>query len=77
MEPGKGVYEYEVRFEPQVDSKGMRNKLLNECRDRLGETKTFDGSILYLPFQLKEEVRGIWSAYFDVGTVLFCWSWNA
>lgn len=73
MEQGKGVFEYEVRFEPQVDSKGIRNKLLNECRDRLGETKTFDGSTLYLPFQLKEQVRGSWSTYFDVGTVLFCW----
>jgi aubergine-like protein len=62
VEPGKGVYEYEVRFEPQMDSKGMRNKLLNERRDIFGETKTFDGSTLYLPFQLKDKVRGIWSA---------------
>lgn len=71
VEPGKGVYEYEVRFEPQMDCKRMRNKLLYECRDRLGETRTFDGSTLYLPYQLPEEVRGTWSAYFDVGTILF------
>jgi len=64
LEPGKGVYEYEVRFEPEADCKRIRNKLLNECRDRLGETKTFDGTTLYLPFQLEEEVRGSWSAYF-------------
>jgi aubergine-like protein len=55
VEPGKGVCEYEVRFEPQVDSKGIRNKLLNECCDRLGETRTFDGTTLYLPFQLQDE----------------------
>jgi len=65
------VFEYEVRFEPQVDSKGMRNKLLNECRDRLGETRTFDGTILYLPIQLQDGVRGSCIAYFDVGTVFF------
>jgi len=72
VEPGKGVCEYEVRFEPQVDSKGIRNKLLNECCDRLGETRTFDGTTLYLPFQLQDEVIGSWSTYFDVGTILFC-----
>jgi aubergine-like protein len=73
LEPGKGVYEYEVRFEPQVDSRGIRNRLLNEYRDKLGETKTFDGTTLYLPIQLQEEVSGNWNAYFDVGTILFCW----
>lgn len=56
LEPGKGVYEYEVRFEPQVDSRGIRNRLLNEYRDKLGETKTFDGTTLYLPIQLQEEI---------------------
>jgi len=68
------VYEYEVRFEPQVDSKGIRSKLLYECRDRLGETRTFDGTTLYLPFQLQDEVRGGLNTYFNVGTILFCWS---
>jgi hypothetical protein len=36
----------------------MQNKLLNEHRKELGETKTFDGVTLYLPVQLQQEVRG-------------------
>jgi aubergine-like protein len=58
VEPGKAVYEYEVRFEPELDSRGLRNKLLNEHRKELGEAKTFDGVTLYLPIQLPQEVRG-------------------
>jgi aubergine-like protein len=57
VEPGKGVYEYEVRFEPELDSRGMQNKLLNQHSKELGETKTFDGTTLYLPVQLQQEVR--------------------
>ncbi|KDR12118.1 piwi-like protein Ago3 [Zootermopsis nevadensis] len=56
VEPGKGVYEYEVRFEPEVVSRGMQNKLLNEHILELGEAKTFDGVTLYLPIKLREEV---------------------
>ncbi|XP_069699949.1 piwi-like protein Ago3 isoform X2 [Periplaneta americana] len=55
LEPGKGVYEYEVRFEPQLDSRGMRFKLLNEHAKEFGGTKTFDGVTLYLPIKLQQE----------------------
>jgi aubergine-like protein len=57
VEAGKGVYEYEVRFEPELDSRRMQNKLLNEHYKELGETKTFDGVTLYLPVKLRQEVR--------------------
>lgn len=50
------MYEYEVRFEPELDSRGMKNKLLSEHRKELGEVKTFDGVTLYLPVQLQQEV---------------------
>jgi aubergine-like protein len=52
------VYEYEVRFEPEVDSKGMRNRLLREHVKELGKAKIFDGVTLYLPIKLQQEVRG-------------------
>jgi len=52
----KGMYEFEVRFEPLVDSRDERFKLLNQLREVLGPTKTFDGVCLYLPHELKEKV---------------------
>lgn len=60
------MYEYEVRFEPELDAKGLQNKLLNEHRKELGETKTFDGVTLYLPVQLQQEVRGSLFAQFPI-----------
>jgi aubergine-like protein len=36
---GKGVFEYEVRFEPRVDSREARFKLLNSLREITGTTK--------------------------------------
>lgn len=70
VEPGKGVYEYEVRFEPELDSRSMQNKLLNEHRKELGETKTFDGVTLYLPVQLQQEVRDNLFAQFPIRSML-------
>jgi aubergine-like protein len=57
LEAGKGVYEYEVRFEPQLDSRKMQNQLLTEHVKDLGQAKTFDGVTLYLPIKLQQEVR--------------------
>lgn len=56
IDPGKGIYEYEVRFEPLIDSKDIRFKLLNKHREFLGSAKTFDGVTLYLPHQLENNV---------------------
>ncbi|KAH8377177.1 hypothetical protein KR093_003884 [Drosophila rubida] len=55
-DPGKGVYLYEVRFNPNVDSMHLRIKYLNEHRDQFGGTKTFDGSTLFLPILLQKEL---------------------
>lgn len=57
IDPGKGIYEYEVRFEPSVDSKAIRFQLLNQHRDIIGAAKTFDGVTLYLPYQFENNVR--------------------
>lgn len=56
MEPGKGVFEYEVRVEPAIDSKSIRTKLLSSVSQQIGGCKTFDGHILYLPIKLEEQV---------------------
>jgi aubergine-like protein len=52
VEPGKGVFEYEVRFDPRVDSRDLRFRLLNQHRETIGATKVFDGVKLYLPIQI-------------------------
>lgn len=53
-EPDKGVFEYEVRFNPPVVTMGLRYKLLNQMKDVIGPAKTFDGVTLYLPIKLEQ-----------------------
>jgi len=50
----KGMYEYEVRFEPQIDSRDERFKLIGQMKETFGPTKTFDGVCLYLPHMLPD-----------------------
>lgn len=54
MDPGRGVYEFEVKFEPDVDSKSARGKLLNTALAGSSKAKTFDGKTLYLPEKIIE-----------------------
>lgn len=54
--PDSGVFEYEVRFSPPVDYPKFRFQYLNQHRELIGNAKTFDGVILFLPFQLPDEV---------------------
>lgn len=56
IESGKGLFQYEVKFSPDIDSGGLRRKLLNQHSATLGRTKTFDGMILYLPIKLPQNV---------------------
>lgn len=48
----EGVFQYAVSFTPQVDSRNMTFKLLYEHLDVIGETKAFDGAILFLSKKL-------------------------
>lgn len=58
VEPNRGIYEYEVRFQPCVDLKNIRFQLLKEHKNIIGNYhRTFDGTLLCLPFLLSEEVR--------------------
>lgn len=52
----KGVFEYEVKFNPVVDAQYIRFELLNQLKEMIGTSKTFDGSALYLPFHTCEQV---------------------
>lgn len=55
-EPEKGVFEYEVRYRPDVHASSLRHRLLNQHKDRIGNTKTFDGTVLYLPIKLPDPI---------------------
>ena len=51
-DPDAGVFEYEVRFSPTVDSLSFRSKYLMQHCSVLGNARTFDGVTLYLPNKL-------------------------
>lgn len=51
-DPDCGIYEYEVRFNPPVDSNQVRYKLVHQLSETIGKTKTFDGVMLFLPHRL-------------------------
>ncbi|XP_022171132.1 piwi-like protein Ago3 [Myzus persicae] len=55
LEEDKGIYEYRVDFNPPVDAKSARFFLVNEHRD-LFPVKTFDGTLLYVPKMLPQNV---------------------
>ncbi|RZF43381.1 hypothetical protein LSTR_LSTR001642 [Laodelphax striatellus] len=55
-DPDKGMFEYFVRFIPEVDNVRLKYELISSKKDILGDTRTFDGQTLYLPYLLKEEV---------------------
>lgn len=55
VKEGSGMYEYEVRFNPPMDSRGTRNRLINSLNELLGQYKTFDGINLFLPYKLSSD----------------------
>lgn len=61
IDPEKGVFEYEVRFAPAIHAAPVRYKLLNQHRELIGNTKTFDGVTLFLPKKLPEKITKLQS----------------
>ncbi|KAL4105103.1 hypothetical protein QTP88_020376 [Uroleucon formosanum] len=55
LEEDKGIYEYRVDFNPPIDAKSARFFLVNGHRD-LFPVKTFDGTLLYVPKMLPQNV---------------------
>ncbi|XP_018396706.1 PREDICTED: piwi-like protein 1 [Cyphomyrmex costatus] len=54
VDPAKAQYLYEIKFSPDIDSIGLRRKLVNQHFATLGRTRTFDGTLLYLPLKLPQ-----------------------
>ena len=56
LSSGKGLFNYEVKFNPDIESRPLRRKLLNQHLQALGRTKVFDGVTLYLPQKLQQDI---------------------
>ncbi|CAK9832967.1 Piwi-like protein Ago3 [Anthophora retusa] len=56
LDPTKGLFDYEVKYTPDIDSRPLRRKLLNQHLQALGRARVFDGVILYLPHKLDKDV---------------------
>ncbi|ESO84639.1 hypothetical protein LOTGIDRAFT_131825 [Lottia gigantea] len=50
------LYQYQVDFNPSIDSRKLKAALLFTHDEMLGKVKAFDGGILYLPKKLQEKV---------------------
>ncbi|XP_019856843.1 PREDICTED: piwi-like protein 1 isoform X2 [Amphimedon queenslandica] len=50
------VFQYMVSFNPPVESKNMRYGMINEHKDLIGPTRAFDGSVLYLPLKITDDI---------------------
>ena len=48
------MFEYEVRFQPEIDNIQQRYKYLGQLREQIGSVRTFDGVTLYLPKELPD-----------------------
>jgi aubergine-like protein len=51
---GRSICQYHVHYNPPVESRGLRSRLINEQKELLGPVKIFDGMILYLGKKLEQ-----------------------
>lgn len=54
--PDASVFEYDVSFDPDIHSNLIRRGLLNSVLKPIVPVYTFDGSLLFLPHQLYENI---------------------
>lgn len=53
----RGVFSYDIKFHPMVDSKQFRVKMLNSRMPEMGNVKLYDGGAqLFLPIKLPDKV---------------------
>lgn len=51
-----GVYQYVVQFDPPVEAMQSRKTMVRKASDVIGYVHLFDGSTLFLPIMLKDEI---------------------
>ena len=57
--PNTALYQYHVKYEPNLEYKKLRIGLLCSQEQIIGKVKAFDGMILYLPHRLQQDVTEI------------------
>lgn len=57
--PNCALYQYNVTYSPQVESRSLRAGLLNEHTTLIGNVRAFDGMILFLPHRLPDDVTEV------------------
>jgi hypothetical protein len=56
--PEESIHEYRVSFSPRIDNFEIRKRfLIKHGRSVMGESRMFDGTILFLPKELPEKVK--------------------
>lgn len=55
IDENRGIFLYNVSFDPPIDSKSTRFNLLR-VHQELFPVKTFDGDLLYIPTKLPQNV---------------------
>ncbi|XP_029162775.1 piwi-like protein Ago3 [Nylanderia fulva] len=63
IESGKGLFTYDVKYNPEIDSIGLRRKLLAQHTTVIGRTRTFNGMTLSLPIKLPQNVTTFYSEH--------------
>ncbi|XP_076285684.1 argonaute 3 [Lasioglossum baleicum] len=70
LDGNKGLYNYEVKYNPDIDSRPLRRKLLNQHAEAFGQTRVFDGVTLCLPHKLSQNITTLQSTHpMDESTV--------
>ncbi|XP_078032612.1 argonaute 3 [Augochlora pura] len=70
LEANRGLFNYEVKFSPDIDSRQLRRTLLNQHITFIGQTRVFDGVLLCLPQKLKDNITTLESTHpMDQSTV--------
>jgi len=57
--PDCAIFQYNVSYSPQVDSRRRRVGMLAEQEALVGKVRAFDGMILYLPHRLPQDVTTV------------------
>lgn len=69
-DPNLGVYEYDVKYSPDVVYQANRSKYLYQHRSILGSAKIFDGNKLSLPHKLEKDILELQSENPNDGSII-------
>jgi len=66
LDKDKLVHEYIACFSPNLDDTKTRKRVIYTVGAILGSTRTFDGTKLWLPYELTQEVRKYFYIFYSL-----------